>query len=83
MVQPKTCCVEHKVNIIIYHTNSYPKYVANREKDSFGSIRQKKESINKEISDLEIKEGEQITEEEIIVLRNKRNELNDIIHREE
>lgn len=71
------------MNIIIYHTNSYPKSVANREKDSFGSIRQKKESINKEISDLEIKEGEQITEEEIIVLRNKRNELNDIIHKEE
>lgn len=41
------------------------------KKESFGSIRQKKDFTNKEISELEIKEGEQIIEEEIILLMNK------------
>lgn len=52
------------------------------EKDSFEKIRQKKESINKEIAYMEIKEGKQITEEEVGVLGNKRNDLNEIIYRE-
>lgn len=43
-------------------------------------IRQKKESINKEIAYMEIKEGKQITEEEVGVLGNKRNNLNEIIY---
>lgn len=50
---------------------------------SFGSIRRRKEELNKDINGLEMKkEGERTNEAEVNLLREKRKELNEILEEE-
>lgn len=54
------------------------------ERESFGSVRIKKEKINKQIVELEMKaELEQLSLEEWDLLRDRRKELSEILNQEE